>query len=77
MCDFIAWALNDFDINPDLYNSMDKQEVKLVTDKIIKSNSNDNDDNDYKSTLLISQNILVQMKTKRVRFADKNSYCIF
>jgi|TARA_B100002003_G_C13943725_1_gene457863 peptidase E len=76
MCDFIAWALNDFDINPSLYNSMDKQEVKLVTDKIIDTNSNDNN-NIKKNRLAISQNILVQMKTKRVRFADKNSYCIF
>ncbi len=76
MCDYIAWALNDFDINPSLYNSMDKQEVKLVTDKIIDTNSNDNN-NIKKNRLAISQNILVQMKTKRVRFADKNSYCIF
>ena len=73
MCDYIAWALNDFDINPDLYSVMNKSEVKLVTDSIIKSNSND----DNKDTLLISQNLLVQLKTKRVRFADEYSLRIF
>ena len=56
MCDFIAWALNDFDINPSLYNSMDKQEVKLVTDKIIDTNSNDNNNIKKNFLRLVSLN---------------------
>jgi len=73
MCDYIAWALSDFDINPSLYNTMDKREVKQLTDKIINTNSNDNN----KDTLSISQNILIRMKTKRVRFAKEHSFRIF
>ena len=45
MCDYIAWALSDFDINPSLYNSMDKREVKQLTDKIINTDSNNNNNN--------------------------------
>ncbi len=75
MCDYITWALNDFDINPDLYSTMDKQEVKLVTDNIISTNSNDS--KAKKNRLSISQNLLIQMKTKRVHFAPEHSFRIF
>lgn len=65
MCDFITWALNDFDLNHEMYQDMKKNEVKLLTDVTIKKNNN----NKLIHTLLISQNLLLQNKTKHVRFA--------
>ena len=63
MCEFLIWALKDFNIPSYVYKTMTKKAIKIYTEEVLNTSDKD------KSTLRISQNVLLNNKTKKVHFA--------